>query len=197
MDRVLRARLLEMDAEDARLRAELAAGGAFYTGYDPRMAALHAANAHALEAALDEGWPGASRVGEAGAEAAWRIAQHAIGLPQFQRRCFALLQEAAARGETPAWQAAYLDDRIRTLEGRKQIYGTQFDWDERGEMSPLPIEDEAHVDERRARLGLMPLADAIVEHRNVAAQSGEFPPPDGALRQKEFEAWARQVGWRA
>jgi hypothetical protein len=66
--------------------------------------------------------------------------QHAISLPQFQRQCLALLQAAVTRGEAPAWQVAMLTDRIRILEGRQQLYGTQFDWDANGQMSPLPIE---------------------------------------------------------
>jgi hypothetical protein len=62
-----------------------------------------------------------------------------------------------------------LTDRIRVLEGRAQLYGTQFDWDQNGVMSPLPIEDEPGVDQRRAQLGLEPLAQAI-SHRRLNAQ---------------------------
>jgi hypothetical protein len=78
------------------------------------------ANAEALEIALESGWPGVSRVGKDGADAAWLVAQHAIGRPEFQRRCLALMEDAVARGDAPAWHAAYLADRIRTLEGRGQ-----------------------------------------------------------------------------
>ncbi len=76
------------------------------------------------------------RSGRTGSGAVWLIVQHAIGLPSFQRRCLALLEAAVARGEAPAWQVAMLTDRIRSLEGRPQSYGTQFDWDSNGELSP-------------------------------------------------------------
>jgi hypothetical protein len=142
-----------------------------------------------MEMILESGWPGKSRAGEDGAEAAWLVAQHAIGCPDFQRRCLTLVEEAVARGEAPAWQAAYLADRIRTLEGKGQTYGTQFDWDENGEMSPNAIE-------RRAEIGLPPLADAIAKARRRAVETGEPVPPDRERRGREYEAWLKRVGWR-
>jgi hypothetical protein len=107
-----------------------------------------------------------------------------------------LVEEAVARGEAPAWQAAYLADRIRTLEGRGQTYGTQFDCDENGEMSPNAIEDAANVDARRAEIGLPPLADAIATARRRAVETGEPVPPDRERRGREYEAWLKRVGWR-
>jgi hypothetical protein len=196
IDEPLRGRLLALAAEDARVREELAADGSLFEGYHPRMEAVHAKNAHALEAMLETGWPGLSRVGEDGAEAAWRIVQHAIGLPAFQRRCLALIEAAIAQGDAPAWQAAYLSDRIRIFEGRPQIYGTQFDWDEHGEMSPQPIDDAANVDARRAKIGLPPIEETTAQHRIRIARSAEGPPADPTKRRREFEAWARKAGWR-
>ena len=196
IDETLRQTLLALAAEDARVREELAADGSLFEGYHPRMEAVHVANARALEAMLDAGWPGISRAGEDGAEAAWRIVQHAIGLPSFQHRCLSLIEAAIARNDAPGWQAAYLSDRIRTFEGRAQIYGTQFDWDEHGQMSPKPIEDEANVDARRAGVGLPPLAEATAQHRsNIAATAGKAPD-DYHKREQTFLAWARKVGWR-
>jgi hypothetical protein len=195
IDETLRQILLALAAEDASVREELAADGSLFEGYHPRMEAVHVKNAGVLEAELDSGWPGIARVGEDGAEAAWRIVQHAIGLPAFQRRCLALIEQAIAQGDAPAYQAAYLTDRIRTFEGRPQLYGTQFDWDEAGQMSPQPIEDEANVDARRAGVGLPPLAEVTARHRANIAQTGQSPE-DHVKRKKEFETWARKAGWR-
>ena len=194
-DEALRQALLALIAEDERVRAELAADGSLFDGYHPRMEAVHVANATALEAMLVHGWPGVEGVGEDGAEAAWRIVQHAIGLPAFQRRCLALIEAAIAAGDAPAWQAAYLSDRIRTFEGRPQLYGTQFDWDENGEMSPLPIEDEANVDARRLALGLPPLAEITARHR--AKLGAERRPAGHEERKRGFEAWLKKTGWRS
>jgi hypothetical protein len=89
-----------------------------------------------------------------------------------------------------------LEDRVRGHSGLPQRYGTQFDWDERGELSPRPIEDPAGVDARRAAVGLPPLADALREIRASAARECAAPPRDPAARRREIEAWERSVGWR-
>ena len=93
-------------------------------------------------------------------------------------------------------QVAMLEDRIRCAEGRGQRYGTQFDWDERGAISPLPIEDEENVDARRREIGLMPLARDTQRRRELAAQEGERRPQDWDARQREKEHWLRSTGWR-
>ncbi len=85
-----------------------------------------------------------------------------------------------------------LEDRIRILEGGKQRYGTAFDWDDNGAMSPQPIEDPDGVDARRAAVGLPPLAETTARHR-----AGDSPrPPDLAQRRRDYEAWLKKVGWR-
>ena len=89
-----------------------------------------------------------------------------------------------------------LEDRIRYFEGRPQVYGTQFDWDEQGEMSPWPIEDPEGIKARREAVGLPPLAEKIQEVREGMARAGAAAPSDLAERRREQEAWARSVGWR-
>ena len=186
-----------MAGEDLRVRTELAADGSLFNGYHPRMRAVHEANADRLGRILSErGWPGEPQVGPDGAQAAWLIVQHAISRPGLQREALEALRMAAARGEAPATQPALLEDRIRTLEGRPQRYGTQLDWDESGELGPLPLEDPAGVDERRRSVGLGPLDAAVRTQRQAAAAEGERPPRDWQARRREMEAWLREVGWR-
>jgi hypothetical protein len=195
---LLRQELLAMAEEDLRLRAELARTGALYQGYHPAMRAVHDRHAGRLaEILADHGWPGASRVGEDGAEAAWLVVQHAIAQPGFQRQVLVALRAAARLGDVPAWQPAMLEDRIRTMEGRPQRYGTQFDWDETGQLSPLPIEDRPDVDARRQSVGLSPIEEEIRRQRAAAAGSTERPPGDWEARRQEREAWLREVGWRS
>ena len=122
--------------------------------------------------------------------------QHAISRPALQREALEALRLAAARGEAPAMQAALLEDRIRTLEGRPQRYGTQFDWDESGELSPLPLDDPSGVDERRRIVGLGPLDAAVRAKRQAAAAEGERAPHDWQARRRGMESWLREVGWR-
>jgi hypothetical protein len=194
----VRTELLAMAENDLRLRTELEADGSLFQGYHLRMRALHDANAARLGAILDDhGWPGEPQVGREGAKAAWLIAQHAIAQPSLQRRALIALQSAVQRGDVPALYAAMLEDRIRCFEGRPQRYGTQFDWDVEGRMSPLPLEDPDAVDALRKEVGLGPLALDISARRAALADGPDRPPPDWAARQREMEVWYREVGWRA
>ena len=193
----IQSELLGMAREDLRVRTELAADGSLFDGYHPRMRAVHEANADRLAGILSErGWPGEPQVGQDGAKAAWLIVQHAISRPALQREALEALRMAAARGEAPARQPALLEDRIRTLEGRLQRYGTQFDWDESGELSPFPVEDPESVDDRRRAVGLGPLEEGTRAQRRAAAAEGERPPGDWHARCRGMEAWLREIGWR-
>ena len=193
----LRIELLSMAAEDLRVREELMRDGALCEGYHPRMREVHERNAARLGAVLEEcGWPGRSVVGDEAADAAWLILQHSIGSPHLQRLGLSLLEAAAAVGEAPIGHVAMLEDRIRCNEGKGQRYGTQFDWDKDGLLSPLPIDDETNVDKRRSEVGLAPLDDEIRRKRQGAADEGERPPHDWNARQQEIEQWLRSTGWR-
>jgi hypothetical protein len=193
----LRQELLDMAAEDQRARAGLAAEGSLYDGYPARLELVHRRNATRLTAIIENyGWPGRSMVGSDGAHAAWLLAQHAICNPVLQRRALLLLRTAAAQGEASLLDVAMLEDRVRVCEGRSQRYGTLFDWDAGGEMSPLPIEDADHVDERRRAVGLGSLADDVRRRREHVCRTGEKPPADWSARQEEIAQWYRSRGWR-
>jgi hypothetical protein len=111
MNASLRDEMVAMAEEDQRVRAELAAGGSLFDGYHPNMQAVHDKNAARLTEIIEQhGWPGRSLVGEDAARAAWLVLQHAIGHPDLQRKGLVLLQDAAARGEVPAVEAAMLED---------------------------------------------------------------------------------------
>jgi hypothetical protein len=195
----LRAELLAMAAEDRRVRTELAGRGElFQAGYHPQMEEVHRRHAARLRIILVEhGWPDQDMVGADGAEAGWLIAQHAVADPELQREVLQHLERLAEGGSVPRWQAALLEDRIRFFEGRPQRYGTQFDWDETGQLSPVPaIEKPDEVDARRRAVGLEPLAQALRRHREAAAAANELPPADLAARRRQMKAWARKAGWR-
>lgn len=186
-----------MAEADRRLRQQLALSGELFDGYHPDMRVLHEANARELELAVDdEGWPSVAEIGDDGAEAAFLIALHAISRPAFQRRCLTLMKSAANRCDIPRHQPAILEDRIRAMEGRPQLYGTQLDWDDDGHLAPLPIEDEVEVDARRARVGLAPLAQTLAEAAEQARREGQHPPAEWLHCQHAMIEFAQQVGWR-
>jgi hypothetical protein len=104
------------------------------------------------------GWPTRAQVGEKALEAAFLMVQHADLDTAFQARVLPALERAANAGTLPWQQVALLTDRIATHRGQPQVYGTQASITPNGKMVFAPIADSAHVDERRARVGLPPLA---------------------------------------
>lgn len=161
MNHNLADELVTMMAEDQRLLQQLFDSGELPSeSYHPRMKALHVNNASRQKAIIGRyGWPGISLVGDDGAKAAWLIAQHSVSEPGFMAECVSLLEGAVAREDVAGWQLAFLQDRVHTLSGKPQYYGTQFDVDENSWPTPFPIEDVATVNERRARLGLNTLEE--------------------------------------
>jgi hypothetical protein len=56
--------------------------------------------------------------------------------------------------------------------GKPQVYGSQVVESADGELTPWPIEDPTSVDERRARVGMGPLAEhtAVLRERRTSAR---------------------------
>lgn len=191
MNEMLRDELLAMEARDQTVRSELAADGTLWDGYHPRMEAVHRENAARLRQMIARvGWPTEKLVGAHGAHAAWRIAQHAIGEPQFMRSCRQLLATAAARGEVPRWQHAMMDDRIRVFEGKPQRYGSQLRDTVNGP-APYTLEDPAHVEAWRKEVGLAPLGELLSGIREEPPLTAE----EIAKREAQELEWRRRVGW--
>src|SRR5688500_4218034 len=197
MNTSLSRELINMAREDLQLRATLAADGSLFNSYHPQMKAVHDRNAARLDEIVKaHGWPGKSKVGEEAAHAAWLILQHAIAHPDLQRKCFPLLVEQVEAGEISPVDMAMLEDRIRCFEGRPQRFGTQFDWDEKKVMSPLPLDDIKLVEERRKKIGLKPLNEEIIVKRKETAESKEKPPANYQSYILEKEQWLKANGWR-
>jgi hypothetical protein len=171
-------RVEELDADKARAIRDLEAMGATdqeLRGKNPgamtkedwaRQGTLDQANIKRLAEIVDRyGWPGVHVAGAAGSQNAFMVVQHA-DLPS-QQKYLPLLREAAARKEALPSEVAMLEDRVRVRTGQPQVYGSQFkpfpDGVKAGDarLQLYPIEDEAHVEERRRAAGLEPLADYV------------------------------------
>jgi hypothetical protein len=191
MNSALRKELVEMEQHDQVVRGELAANGTLFEGYHPRMQAVHKEHAKRLRHIIGQfGWPTETMVGPEGAKAAWLIAQHAIGEPDFMRQCRKLLEDASNHGEVPRWQFAFIDDRIRVFEGRPQKFGTQL-CEKDGVLQAYPLEDEVDIERLRHEAGLPPLTDILEQARSN-------PPPgvkDPTAKDSQELAWRREVGW--
>ena len=136
------------------------------TTFNRAMATIDKANQRRFEAILARyGWPTRSLVGAKGSSAAWLIAQHSdADSSGLQRRALAMMS-AAPPGEVNPSELAYLTDRVRTNAHQPQLYGTQFESLPDSGLALRPIEDEAHVEERRAQAGIEPLDDYICTMR--------------------------------
>jgi len=167
----LRRELLKMEEEDQRYRKEAQEiDNATFAPEEKKkrrealmekQAETDGRNMKRLTEIIEQyGWPGKSLVGKDGSLTAFLIVQH--GGLEDQKKYFPLLKEAVGKGEAEPAHAAYLEDRILMLEGKKQIYGTQLRRDEATQKLELwPVEDEEHLDARRATLGLEPIAEYL------------------------------------
>ena len=87
--------------------------------------------------------------------ALWRCSiQHA------GKRCLDLLAAAVEAGAAARRELAYITDRVLLAEGEPQEYGTQVTVRD-GQYEPRNLRDPDTVDERRAAVGLEPLADYL------------------------------------
>lgn len=105
------------------------------------------------------GWVGPDKVGAKASGALFLVIQHADLATQqtYLPIMRAAVQDKKARPDS----LALLEDRVAMRNGKKQIYGSQITVDKAGVASIFPIEDPDHVDQRRASVGLSPLADYV------------------------------------
>lgn len=163
----LRDELLKMAEQDQAARREAARGNFQNKEANERMAAVDRKNTARLkEVIAQKGWPGLTLVSKRAAHAAWMMVQHADLDRDFQKQCLPLLEKAVAQGEAEGQDLAYLTDRVLVADKKPQRYGTQFATVD-GKTVLQPLEDEAHVDERRAAVGLGTLAEYMEQMRRM------------------------------
>lgn len=122
-------------------------------------------------------WPGHRLVGPDAARAAWSLALHADIEPDFQRAATTLLERAVQDGDARIQHWAHLYDRTAVNSGRLQEFGTQQVVTATGvELYPVRAPDS--LDQRRASVGLTPIAVALDTARRRLAQdhqAGDSP----------------------
>lgn len=102
------------------------------------------------------GWLKRSNIGYRGEITLFLVIQHAP-LP-VQKKYFPMMQAAVKKEEASAINLAYLEDRILVGEGKKQLYGTQLQRnDKTGKYELAPTQDEKNLNIRRAKIGLEPI----------------------------------------
>ncbi|MBE9463835.1 DUF6624 domain-containing protein [Dyadobacter subterraneus] len=189
-------KIIGLKTRDLQLRTKLMEEGKLSDGYDKAMEKLHNSNAEKLDEIINNiGYPTIDKVGKEASEAAWLVIQHAIGQPSFMKKCMILMENAVYENKADPKNLAYLTDRIAVLEGRPQLYGTQFDWDENGKLSPNPLEDYVMVNQRRKSVGLNSLEEQTQIMSTLANRENQSPPQDSQKKKQDFEEWKKRVGW--
>jgi hypothetical protein len=120
---------------------------------------IDAANLKRLkDIVTQDGFPTRSMVGDKGIDAAWLLTQHADSDPAFQAHVLKILAVRVRQHAFNPAEFAMLTDRVLIHQGKLQRYGTQFGNTGSG-LKPGKMEDPAHVDQRRASVGLGTLAE--------------------------------------
>ena len=121
---------------------------------------LDAINVKRVVAVLDSmGYPKRKVYGDSAGLATFFVIQHTD--IKYQQKYLPLFEQAAKDGEMEWKNVVYMIDRVRLEKGQKQLYGTQIQPVKDAVTGYLtdkaviaPIEDEANVNERRAKVGL-------------------------------------------
>lgn len=188
IDPVWSIKLKPLVESDLNLRNVLLERGILNDAYHPEMEKVHIKNAKALKKLIDKmGFPVLSNAGEDGVRKSWLIIHHAISLPDFMKSSLIEMRLAASEKDYLLELLAYTEDRVAYFAGRKQLYGTNCDWQD-GELKPTPIEDQDKVNLRRKSIGLPPLGEVSLGNSK--------PPNKPELKAKEFDLWLKRVGWR-
>lgn len=103
------------------------------------------------------GWPGKSFVGAKGNLTVFLVIQHSNLATQ--EKYLPLMQASVENGESSKASLALLIDRVLMGQGKKQIYGSQVIYNDKGEPVFYQIDDEKNVNVRRATMGLEPLEE--------------------------------------
>jgi len=153
----LRRELLLMMNRDQEIRAAALADG--NSTANSAVVQIDASNLQRLNHIVaQDGSPTRSMVSDDGVAAAWLLTQHADDDPAFQSRVLKILAARVRHHVFDPVEVAMLTDRVLIHQGKPQRYGTQFGNDGSG-LKPAKMEDPAHVDRRRASVGLGPLAE--------------------------------------
>lgn len=124
-------------------------------GFDlAKMEAVDRNHTASLQDILDEyGLPTYSMVGPSAAGEFVTMIQHQA--PRFREEVLPKLKAEVDASEADPGSYALVHDRSQRDLGKKQLYGEQLECDRTGKMHEAPIDDESHVNQRRAELGLV------------------------------------------
>ena len=92
-------------------------------------------------------------MGRRASNAFWLLVQHADRDLAFQKKCLKLLEIAVRDNQAKPINLAYLTDRVRIAEGKKQMFGTQYRIKD-GKLVLKPVIDRKNLDKLRKKYGM-------------------------------------------
>jgi len=124
-------------------------------GFDPqKLARIDLQHAAPLQAILNKyGVPNYVMVGPEAAGEFVIMIQHQPA--RFRQQVLPKLKANVDMGQADPESYALVYDRSQRDTGKKQLYGEQFECNPGERLHPAPLADEAHVNQRRAELGLI------------------------------------------
>ncbi|MBC7382035.1 MAG: hypothetical protein H7296_03465 [Bacteroidia bacterium] len=106
------------------------------------------------------GWLGSDVIGVKGNSTLFLVIQHSNQTAQ--EKYLPMMREAVKNGKANGSSLGLLEDRVALNRSTKKVYGSQVAKDkETGLYYVRPLEDPDNVDNRRAAIGLQPLADYV------------------------------------
>jgi|GEM_PF-2388307 len=142
----------------------------------------HVINERKVRAILDShGWPAKSVIGEQGNLTISNVLQHSAN--DIRIKYLPMMRQAVQEGNLHPRFLVRAEDRIATDRGDLQIYGGQMKYyPETKSFNVWPVFDPANIDERRAKIGLGPIADHL-----MSRFSFEWRLEEQLQRTREFE----------
>lgn len=96
------------------------------------------------------GYLGIAQVGEEGANTFWLVIQHADNNLSFQEKFLTAMQKEVEKNNVNKSNFALLEDRMHVNKGKKQRFGTQVTYNDKGQAIPkIGLIDSLRVDEYR------------------------------------------------
>ena len=119
------------------------------------------------------GFPNTAKVGKDGLQTFMVLLQHATSDP-LRVRALKPIANAFRNNEMPPMAYANFVDRLRLHQGKKQLYGSGFEFKD-GKMVLSPTEDLKNLEKRRAKIGLPPMAEAVKMMEEIYHLKVEYP----------------------
>ncbi len=105
------------------------------------------------------GWLSKEQTSQDANKALFLVIQHAT--LQSQLKYLPLMKQAVADKNAKGSDYALLVDRTNMYQSKLQIYGSQLNYDAKGNFHIYPISDEPNVDNRRKSVGLPPMQEYL------------------------------------